>query len=91
MKYNYLKYYNSSDLSTGHFLLEAEQYLDIIDEMYVCHSINDAIALHNIHLCLKQDNRLSDWDEEKYAIYLEKNRLLPRIITRFLIRLMMIP
>ena len=53
-----IKFYGVNDMSTGHFLADAEVKLESLDFTQPITDINDALELYNIVEMFKSDARL---------------------------------
>lgn len=64
-----IKYYSSSDLSSGHNLNKCEEILKKFDEKNEYNDINDILELYNISLFFDHDIKLLKWSESEYQKY----------------------
>lgn len=64
-----IKYYSSSDLSTGHNLIKCEELLNQFDEEKEYNDINDVLELYNITLFFDNELKLLKWSDVEYDNY----------------------
>ena len=67
-----IKYYSSSDLSSGYHLQQAEPILLQEEKSFTDYDINDVIELYNIGLFFENNIYLKSWDDEKKKIYIAR-------------------
>ena len=64
-----IKYYSSSDLSTGHNLIKCEEILNQFDEEKEYNDVNDVLELYNITLFFDNELKLLKWSDVEYENY----------------------
>ena len=79
-----IKYYSSSDLSSGYHLQQAEPILLQEEKAFTDYDINDVIELYNIGLFFENNIYLKSWDDEKKKIYIARVNKNKGIIGRMI-------
>ena len=79
-----IKYYSSSDLSSGYHLQQVEPILLQEEKAFTDYDINDVIELYNIGLFFENNIYLKSWDDEKKRIYIARVNRNKGIIGRMI-------
>lgn len=78
-----IKFYGVNDMSTGHFLADAEVKLESLDFTQPITDINDALELYNIVEMFKSDARLLRWSDDSYAKLKKDSLSIPGLLGRY--------
>lgn len=78
-----IKFYSVADLSSGFHLQEAEAVFQNWDEHINSADINILIELYNIKKYIDADARLNQWNDEQFAEYKSKCKVIPQILGKY--------
>lgn len=81
---DHVRFYSKSDLTLAHNLELAGHVLDSFDENCAYDDVNDVLELATIHLLIKENLFLTDWDEKVIESYKKIVRKFSGRITRYI-------
>lgn len=78
-----IKFYSNNDITTGHMLGLAEDYLDSVCSDYEIKDINNALEVLNINRLFDSGLKLDKWDAIRYQELTDKNKHIKSNLGRF--------